>query len=127
MSKNSSEEIKSVATELKKYRLAGVSFFVLNILYVLIALWKLPPVAPDIKKVVYIGLFILVSLILILSPLIFYGKRFLVQVLTVVYGGRVIYSVYSLLGEGTFPAVPYFFPCLVLTFYLLGRAAWNWP
>ena len=25
-----------------------------------------------------------------------------------------------------FPAVPYLLPCLILSFYLLGRAAWDW-
>ena len=63
MTKDFSREIKPVVPGLKKYRLAGVSFFSLNMLYVLIALWKLPPVAPDIKKIVYMGLFILISLL----------------------------------------------------------------
>ena len=127
MTKDFSREIKRFVPDLKKYRLAGVSFFVLNMLYLLIALWKLPPVDSAMNQVVYVGLFIFVSLVLILTPLIFRGKRLLVQVLTVMYGGRSAYSVYSLIGGGTFPAVPYFLPCLILTTYFLGRAAWDWP
>ena len=127
MTKDFSREIKPVVPGLKKYRLAGVSFFVLNMLYILIALWKLPPVDPAMNIVVYAGLFIFVSLVLIFTPLIFRGKRLLVQVLTITYGGRAAYSAYVLVGGGTFPAVPYFLPCLILTFYFLGRAAWDWP
>ena len=127
MTKDFPGEIKPVIPRLKKYRLAGVSFFVLNMLYILIALLKLPPVDPAMNQVVYAGLFIFVFLVLILTPLIFCGKRLLVQVLTVIYGGRAAYSIYLLIGGGTFPAVPYFLPCLVLTFYFLGRAVWDWP
>ena len=127
MAKDFSREIKPDVPGLKKYRLAGVSFFVFNMLYICIALWKLPPVDPAMNQVVYAGLFIFVFLVLILTPLIFCGKRLLVQVLTVIYGGRVAYSVYMLIGGGAFPAVPYFLPCLVLTFYFLGRAVWDWP
>ena len=127
MTKDFSREIKPIVPDLKKYRLAAVSFFVLNMFYVLIALWKLPPVDPAINQVVYAGLFIFVFLILILTPIIFRGKRLLVQVLTVIYGGRAAYSIYLLIGGGTFPGVPYFLPCLILTLYFLGRAAWDWP
>lgn len=127
MIKDFPEEVKTAGADLKKYQLAGISFFVLNMLYILIALWKLPPVDPGISNVVYSGLFVFIFLILILTPLIFRGKRLLVQILAVIYGGRAIYSAYSLIGGEVFPAVPYFLPCLVLTFYLLGRAAWDWP
>ena len=127
MTKGFPGEVKSAGPNLKKYRLAGASFFVLNMLYILIALWKLPPVDPAMNIVVYAGLFIFVSLVLIFTPLIFRGKRLLVQILTVIYGGRSAYSIYSLIGGWAFPAVPYFLPCLILTFYLLGRAAWDWP
>ena len=127
MTKDFGGETKPGVADLKKYRLAGVGFFVLNMLYILIALWKLPPVDTVMNEVVYAGLSIFTFIILILTPLIFRGKRLLVQVLTVIYGGRAAYSIYLLIGGGTFPAVPYFLPCLVLTFYFLGRAVWDWP
>ena len=127
MTKDFIGEIEPIGSDLKKYRLAGFSFFIFNVLYIFIALWKLPPVDPAMTKVVYGGLFAFVTLALILTPLILRGKRLLVQVLTVIYGGRAVYSIFSLIGGTTFPAVPYLLPCVILTFYLLGRAAWDWP
>ena len=127
MAKEFPGEIRQINSGLKKYRLAGVGFFFLNMLYILIALWKLPPVDPEMNKVVHASLATFILIILILTPLIFRGKRLLVQVLAVIYGVRAVYSLYLLIGEGAFPAVPYFLPCLILTFYLLGRAAWDWP
>ncbi|MCH8157643.1 MAG: hypothetical protein IID18_07840 [Nitrospinae bacterium] len=112
---------------LKKYRLAGYGFLVLNVIYALVALWKLPPVDPALSNVVYAGLFSFIILAVVFTPFIIRGKRLLVQVLAVIYGGRAVFSVYSLAAGGAFPAVPYLLPCVVLTFYFLGRAAWDWP
>ena len=112
---------------LKKYRLAGISFLFLNVLYIIIACWKMPPVDLAMTKVVYGGFVVFFILVLILIPLILHGKRLLVQVLTFIYGGRMILSLYFLIGGDAYPAVPYLLPCVVLTFYFLGRAAWDWP
>ena len=116
-----------VEPNLKKYRLAGISFLVLNVLYVIIAWWKMPPVDLAMSKVVYGGFIMFLVLVLILTPLILRGKKILVQVLTFIYGWRAVFSIYSLIGGDVFPAVPYLLPCVILTFYLLGRAAWDWP
>ena len=127
MIKNFSEAIELVESSLKKYRLAGISFLVLNVLYIIIAWWKMPPVDLAMSKVVYGGFVVFFILVLILIPLILRGKRLLVQVLAFIYGGRMIFSLYFLVGGDAYPAVPYLLPCVVLTFYLLGRAAWDWP
>ena len=127
MIKNFSEETELVESSLKKYRLAGISFLVLNVLYIIIAWWKMPPVDLAMSKVVYGGFVVFFILVLILIPLILRGKRLLVQVLAFIYGGRMIFSLYFLIGGEAYPAVPYLLPCVVLTFYLLGRAAWDWP
>ena len=127
MMKNFSEATGPVESSLKKYRLAGISFLVLNVLYIIIAWWKMPPVDLAMSKVVYGGFVVFFILVLILIPLILRGKRLLVQVLAFIYGGRMIFSLYFLIGGDAYPAVPYLLPCVVLTFYLLGRAAWNWP
>ena len=127
MIKNFSEETELVESSLKKYQLAGISFLVLNVLYIIIAWWKMPPVDLEMSKVVYGGFVIFFILVLILIPLILRGKRLLVQVLAFIYGGRMIFSLYFLVGGDAYPAVPYLLPCVVLTFYLLGRAAWDWP
>ena len=127
MIKNFSEETELVESSLKKYRLAGISFLVLNVLYIIIAWWKMPPVDLAMSKVVYGGFVVFFILVLILIPLILRGKRLLVQVLAFIYGGRMIFSLYFLIGGDAYPAIPYLLPCVVLTFYLLGRAAWDWP
>ena len=127
MMKNFSGATELVESSLKKYRLAGISFLVLNVLYIIIAWWKMPPVDLAMSKVVYGGFVVFFILVLILIPLILRGKRLLVQVLAFIYGGRMIFSLYFLIGGDAYPAVPYLLPCVVLTFYLLGRAAWDWP
>jgi len=127
MIENFSEETELVESNLKKYRLAGIGFLVLNVLYIIIAWWKMPPVDLAMNKVVYGGFVVFFILVLILIPLILRGKRLLVQVLAFIYGGRMIFSLYFLIGGDAYPAVPYLLPCVVLTFYLLGRAAWDWP
>ena len=127
MIKGFSEATGLVEGNLKKYRLAGISFLVLNVLYIIIAWWKMPPVDLAMSKVVYGGFVVFFILVLILIPLILRGKRLLVQVLAFIYGGRMIFSLYFLVGGDAYPAVPYLLPCVVLTFYLLGRAAWDWP
>ena len=127
MVKNFSEAAELVESSLKKYRLAGISFLVLNVLYIIIAWWKMPPVDLEMSKVVYGGFVVFFILVLILIPLILRGKRLLVQVLAFIYGGRMIFSIYFLIGGDAYPAVPYLLPCVVLTFYMLGRAAWDWP
>ena len=127
MMKNFSGATELVESSLKKYRLAGISFLVLNVLYIIIAWWKMPPVDIAMSKAVYGGFVVLFILVLILIPLILRGKRLLVQVLAFIYGGRIIFSLYFLIGGDAYPAVPYLLPCVGLTFYLLGRAAWDWP
>ena len=127
MIKDFSETTEIAEPNLKKYRLAGVSFPVLNALYIIIAWWKMPPTDLATSKVVYGSFVVLFILVLILTPLILRGKRLLVQILTFVYGGRTFFSAYFLIRGDVYPAVPYLLPCLVLTFYLLGRAVWDWP
>ena len=127
MIKNFSEETELVESSLKKYRLAGISFLVLNVLYIIIAWWKMPPVDLAMSKVVYGGFVVFFILVLILIPLILRGKRLLVQILAFIYGGRMIFSLYFLIGGDAYPSVSYLLPCVVLTFYLLGRAAGDWP
>jgi len=127
MVKKFSKTTELVELNLKKYQLAGISFLVLNVLYIIIAWWKMPPVDIAMSKAVYGGFVVLFILVLILIPLILRGKRLLVQVLAFIYGGRMIFSLYFLVGGDAYPAVPYLLPCVVLTFYLLGRAAWDWP
>ena len=127
MNKDFSEAIEKVDRDLKKYRLAAVSFLVLNVVYIIIAWWKMPPVDLEMSRLVYGVLIFILILFLVLTPMIYRGKKLLVKALTFIYGGRAVFSIYSLIGGGVFPAVPYLLPCVILIFYLLGRAAWDWP
>ena len=127
MNKDFSEAKEKVGQDFKKYRLAAVGFLVLNVVYIIIAWWKMPPVDLEMSRVVYGVLIFILIVFLVLTPMIYRGKKLLVQVLTFVYGGRAVFSIYSLIGGDVFPAVPYLLPCVILIFYLLGRAAWDWP
>ena len=127
MNKEFSEAKEKVEQDFKKYRLAAVGFLVLNVVYIIIAWWKVPPVDLEMSRLVYGVLIFFLILFFVLTPLIFRGQKLLVQVLTFIYGGRATFSIYSLIGGDVFPAVPYLLPCVILIFYLLGRAAWDWP
>ena len=87
----------------------------------------MPPVDLAMSKLVYGGFSAFFIVSLIFTPFILRGKKILVRILVLIYGGRAVFSIYSLINGGVFPAVPYLLPCLILTFYLLGRAAWDWP
>jgi hypothetical protein len=126
MIENYSRETKLDKPGLKKYRLAGFGFLVLNILYIIVAWWKLPPIDLTMSKIVYVSFFVFIAIVLIVTPFILNGGKTLVKVLAFMYGGRVAFSIYTLIGGDAFPAVPYLLPCVMLTFYLLGRAAWDW-
>jgi hypothetical protein len=127
MNKEFSEAKEKVEQDFKKYRLAAVGFLVLNVVYIIIAWWKVPPVDLEMSRLVYGVLIFFLILFFVLTPLIFRGQKLLVQVLTFIYGGRATFSIYSLIVGDVFPAVPYLLPCVILIFYLLGRAAWDWP
>ena len=108
-----------------KFKQAGYGFFLLNLIYLAVAIYFIPPFN--------LGLTALLSLLAFLLLLGFFtyyllqGKKLLAQILAILYGGRSVFTSYSLLAGDTFEAVPFILPCLLIAFYLLGRAAWNWP
>ena len=109
----------------RKFTQAGYGFLGLNIAYLVIAMIFIPPFNLGLSAILS-----LVAFLLLLGVLTYYlmkGKRRLAQSLTVIYGARSIFSGYSLMDISTFEAVPYLLPCLLVTFYLLGRAGWDWP
>ena len=126
MIENYSREIEPDKLDLKKFRLAGFGFLVLNIIYIIVAWWKLPPIDLAMSKIVYVSFFVFIAMVLIVTPFILNGGKTLVKVLAFMYGGRAAFSIYTLIDGDAFPAVPYLLPCVMLTFYLLGRAAWDW-
>ena len=114
-----------LALRARKFIHAGYGFLGLNLVYLAIAMFFIPPFNLGLSAVLS-----LVAFVLLLGLLAYYllkGKKPLAQVLAVIYGARSIFSAYSLMDVSTFQAVPYLLPCLLLTFYLLGRAGWDWP
>jgi hypothetical protein len=108
----------------RNFTQAGYGFLGLNLSYLVIAMFFIPPFNLGLS-----GVLSLVAFFLLLGVLTYYllkRKKRLAQVLAIVYGARSIFSVYSLTDVSTFQAVPYLLPCLLITFYLLGRAGWNW-
>ncbi|MBT5633516.1 MAG: hypothetical protein HOJ13_12370 [Nitrospina sp.] len=124
------EELKSNPTEdlaprTRKFTHAGYGFLGLNIVYLAVAMYFIPPFNLGLTAVLS-----LLAFALLLGVLTYYllkGKKRLAQVLAIIYGARTLFTAYSLMDVSTFQAVPFFLPCLFLTFYLLGRAGWDWP
>ena len=108
-----------------KYRLAGYGFLGLNSIYIALAWGFMPPFVPGFPKAVFWPLVLV--LILFLTKKILNRKTTWVKTLTVVSGFRFLASASLILSGDHLPVVPYFLPCFILTFYLLGRAGWNWP
>ena len=119
-----SQSIETLDLGVRKFTQAGYGFLGLNLAYLVIAVIFIPPFNLGLSAVLS-----LVAFLLLLGVLTYYllkGKKRLAQVLAIVYGARSIFSVYSLTDVSTFQAVPYLLPCLLITFYLLGRAGWDW-
>ena len=119
-----SENPDIILARSRKFKQAGYGFFLLNLIYLAVAIYFIPPFN--------LGLTALLSLLAFLLLLVFFtyyllqGKKLLAQILAILYGGRSVFTSYSLLAGDIFEAVPFILPCLLITFYILGRAAWNW-
>lgn len=111
--------------ELKKYRQASHGFLVMNLLYTLLVYIFLPPFNLGAILFLYFAAFILV--VVVCSWFVYRGSQKLTLVLAIIYGARSLVSIYTLVRGDAFTAVPYVLPCLLVTFYFLGRAAWDWP
>ena len=118
-------EPQSYPANLKRYQQAAIGFVVLNIVYLMLAYWKVPSfniTAQSVASLVFFTIFIGV-----LAALIYRGSRKLVVVLAAIYAARILFSSYTLVVGTAFPLVSYVLPTTVLIFYLLGRTVWNWP
>ena len=108
-----------------KYRVAGLGFMVLSAIYLLLVFVFLPAFQWTFSTLVSIIAYLLIMGSL--SFFIFQGKSLLVKILMVIYGFRTAYSIYTILSGNSVVVVPYVLPVLVTSFYLLGRAVWDWP
>ena len=114
-----------ILARLSKFKQAGYGFFLLNLIYLAVAIYFIPPFNLGLT-----ALLSLLAFLLLLGVFTYYllkGKKLLAQILAILYGGRSVFTSYSLLAGDTFEAVPFILPCILMAFYLLGRAGWNWP
>ncbi|QPJ62223.1 MAG: hypothetical protein G3M70_10210 [Candidatus Nitronauta litoralis] len=111
---------------MKKYKQAAWMFTGMNLLYLVITFFVMPPVGLD---PFYGVMFCLVAVVLSggLSLLIARQGRKLAMSLALIYAGRIGVSVYTLIAGTAFPIVPWVLSTVVIAFYYLGRAAWDWP
>jgi len=126
ISKNSIiSDPKQVQDPSRKFKQAGQGFLLLNLIYLALAIFFIPPF--NLGLTALLSLLAFVLLLGIFTYYLFQEKKLLAQFLTVIYGARSAFTAYSFFAGDTFQAIPYFLPCLFITFYLLGRAGWNWP
>ena len=129
MENNSENSILSDSTQTssraRKFKQAGYGFLIMNLIYLVVVVKFIPALNFDAS-----ALLSFLAYVLFIGFLTYYllqEKKLLAQILAVLYAGRSGNAIYLLLGDNIFPAVPYFLPCLLITFYLLGRAGWDWP
>jgi hypothetical protein len=109
----------------RKFKQAGYGFFMMNLIYLVVVVKFIPALNFDVSAVLSF-----LAYVLLLGFLTYYllqEKKLLTQILALIYAGRSGNAIYFLLGDNIFPAVPFFLPCLLITFYMLGRAGWDWP
>ena len=97
----------------------------MNLIYLVVVVKFIPALNFDTS-----ALLSFLAYVLFMGLLTYYllqEKKLLTQILAVIYAGRSGNAIYFLLGDNIFPAVPYFLPCLLIIFSLLGRAGWDWP
>ncbi len=116
---------KITDAKLRKYQVAGVGFLGLNAIYIALAWGFMPPFVPGFPKAIFWPLVLL--LILFLTKKILDRKTTWIKTLAILSGFRFIASSSLILSGDHLPVVPYFLPCFLVAFYLLGRAGWNWP
>ena len=114
-----------ISNRSRKFRQAGYGFFVLNLIYLGVAMFFIPPFNLGLTALLSLAAFIL--LLGLLTYYLLKEKKRLAQILAIIYGARSGFTAYSLITGETFQAVPFFLPCLIITFYLLGRAGGDWP
>jgi hypothetical protein len=118
-------EPQTLPVSQSKYSQAAVGFVLLNIVYLILAYWKVPSfniTAQTLGSLVFFFLFVGV-----LAKFVYGGSKKLVLVLAAIYAGRILFSSYTLVTGIAHPMVPYVLPTTLLSFYLFGRALWNWP
>ena len=108
-----------------KFKQVGYGFFILNLIYLAVAVYFIPPF--NLGLTAFLSFLSFLLLLCVFTYHLLQEKKLLAKILAIIYGGRSVFTSYSLMVGDTFEAVPFILPCLLIAFYLLGRAAWNWP
>lgn len=114
----------STLSNLKKYRQAACAYILMGAAYMFVFFYTMPPhdFGIHVKIIVPIFGFLLMAL----SWFVYQGYRRVVIVLAVIYAIRSIVAASALFFGRGFIAVKYVLPLLIFTFFMLGRAAWDW-
>lgn len=118
-------EPQSSPAHLKRYHQAAIGFILMSVAYLFLAYWKVPSFNITAEAVGSLVFFIV--FVGTLSIFIYRGSRRLVLVLAALYAGRILFSSYTIIVGTAFPLVPYVLPTTLISFYLFGRALWDWP
>ena len=108
-----------------KYILAAWCFLALNGLYPVWAFVFMPQIKLDLNSLFYVVIYL--GLIGTLSLFVARRKKRLTQVLAILFGARSLNSTYLVISGTALAGVQYLIPFMILCFYLLGRACWDWP
>ena len=119
------KDYAKISNRSRKFKQAGYGFLILNLIYLGVAMIFIPPFNLGLTALLSLAAFIL--LLGLFTYYLLKEKKRLAQVLAIIYAARSGFTAYSLITGDTFQAVPFFLPCLIITFYLLGRAGWDWP
>ena len=109
----------------RKFKQAGYGFLMMNLIYLVVVITFIPALNFDVSALLSFTAYAL--LLAFLTYYVLQEKKIMTQILALIYAGRSGNAIYFLLGDNIFPAVPFFLPCLLITFYMLGRAGWDWP
>jgi predicted neutral ceramidase superfamily lipid hydrolase len=109
----------------RKFKQAGYGFLMMNLIYLVVVVTFIPALNFDLSALLSFMAYAL--LIAFLTYYLLQEKKLMTQILALIYAGRSGNAIYFILGDNIFPAVPFFLPCLLITFYMLGRAGWDWP
>ena len=118
-------ESQPLPASLRKYYQAAIGFVLLNVVYLVLAYLKVPSFSITAQTMGCLVFFLV--FVGVLGKFIYGGSRKLVLVLAAIYAGRILFSSYTLIAGIAHPMVPYVLPTTLLSFYLFGRALWDWP
>lgn len=111
-------------SHLKKYHQAAYAYILMGAAYMAVFYSVMPP---HDFKVPFKTIIPAVGLPLMgLSWFIYKGYKKFTIVLFGIYAVRIVASTGALVTSDDYVAVPYILPILIFTFFMLGRAVWDW-